>query len=163
MKILMKLLLVCTVLFYSSVYAVDKIVPIKRTKDVISCLECVFISKGPEHIEREVPAPADGWIGKYYRVGFQLSEIYYSISLEEINHNDLFRPREYINSTYRINGFELAGILNLKYKRITELKFVSWRDWNSFVLNVNKSEYIFNIKNANGNGEIRILVNQKDK
>jgi hypothetical protein len=71
-----------------------------------------------------------------------VSEIYYSFIIDEIEHDDSKRPRDYIKNSYFVSGFRLSEELSVPYKRLTSLEFLGWHSETEFLLKANESIYI---------------------
>lgn len=123
--------------------------------------DLVSIYRGKTIYESTIDADYDGWIGRRFRVSFLLSEIYYSLIIDEIEHNDTKRPREYIKNSYFVNGFELSRKLDIPHKRITSLDFIDWKSKTEFKLKANSNIQICIEITKDENDSLLLKINKK--
>ena len=121
----------------------ETIIPRKLEKPVAKP-NVVFISPGPKRAEKlpDTPKLADWYTGRFYRVSFSVSEIYYSILVEQITFSGPTGGRRKVTDAFFLNGFKVGEKLGLRLARLTNLKFVKWLAWDTFLLREGKVEFM---------------------
>lgn len=73
------------------------------------------------------------------RVILSVSEIYYSIAVEEISYGLTEGDPDIITHSFFLSGFDVAPSIGLR--RFTALKFQKWIAWNEFELQENELQF----------------------
>lgn len=112
----------------------------------VALSNCIYLNRGPEK-PYDKKSPINEYIPESYRVSFSLFEIYYNIDIEKIKAPTEEGRMPTITESYNINGIELAEKINLEEKGevITDIKFIKWNSWDSFVLKIHGKTVKFKI------------------
>ena len=141
-------LVVLLMVWASAAQGQSEEVPGSRVGQVVAMGDVVFVTAGPMMYHQEYPAgepqPAPGvdWCAAdRYRIGFEISEIYYSLVVDR----HALRGPECNDSrwagTHRFTGFEIASAAQIESGRLTNLEFVRWEAWNRAVLSESGIEF----------------------
>ncbi|NQY75067.1 MAG: hypothetical protein HRT90_09935 [Candidatus Margulisbacteria bacterium] len=125
----------------------------------------VYLNTGPRRpieLKNNKPINLEQYIETSYRVGFILSEIYYSLSIEEINWGNEERDPE-VEMTYFINVYKLWSEEfgnKEKGEAIVNIKFIKWENWNTFILKIHGDNFRFQIRETTNTNEHDLVISQ---
>ena len=127
----------------------------------VAIADCRFLTTGPY---REIGASKDG-DQFYYRVGWLLSEIYYLITLEKIvtSYSVNSEGERHTQWTYVLDGEDIAQELKIKGEAITDIQFVKWKDWDTFILKIHGKETEFKVIEPTKAGSVKLKIQERKK
>jgi len=146
-----KVLLIILLFLSTSAYAQQYPLALKEWTGTIADLNAVYMTCGQRWFDAESSDKynqkhhSDVSIGKFYRVYFLVYEIYYSLLIEEMEYSGVEGSKIKSVNTYFITGFEI-GTKALKYNRLTDLHFVNWDSWNTFIVKESDTKLKIRIK-----------------
>ncbi len=139
-------LLLCLLSPYTN--AASAVLEPKEKSPVSIPLEVIFITTGPR----------DSGV-RALRVIFLVSEVYYSLAIEDVAYGFIEGDDDKITNSYFLDGDNIASIA--KRSSLTATNFRRWINWNEFELEDNgtvfrlryTTERKFEVKVVKGNGK----------
>ena len=153
-----KLLIITLLLLSTQAHAQEYPLALKEWPGITAEKNTVYMTRGPkwydekESDEYNQKHYSDVSFGKFYRVYFIVNEIYYSLLIEELEYSGVEGSNIKTTNTYFITGFEI-GEKVLKLHRLTNLKFVEWKSWDSFIIKESDTHLKIRLK---PNGKITV-------